>query len=541
MAATALRRYIPDSDVLGSAASRVQGGALRVSLVPPTWLDQANFRRTVFTLRSEARDDWYRDPWNWQEYEYLQATDWAAVVARLRKPMAASSISPVTVPKENFGMRPAILLDIIDRVAYQAAVDCVSVDVIGSLGPDTYGWRLLPKRLAPGQYANNEFQWKMYRARLLGLAEQSGLGMKVDVGSFFASIDTEMLLDTLRERTDSPAADRIADLIRSWRGQYGHVGLPQRSTASSVLANAYLMSLDEQLARTLGVAPRTRVVMSQPSRHKYVRWMDDIWMFDESEELLRRTQVSIQEDLNSKRLSLNSGKTKLLAGEELIAEVRKSHNSAAEFALRNDNTGPLEELIDRLIEDQERADSSSLKFVARRMRRVKSRYRIADLLASAPRMPHGAWAFAKLFRESVPSSEMQDWVCSYAGGGWNTFQWSLGQYFYSIPARRIPGKRIRDLAVEVVSAGTSDVTVTSAAASRLAGWEADLCVDTCQSRLATEEDPHIRRVLVLAALSAGIDGRTALSHLDAHEEGYVTRKMLEHRDCAPIPLPRYLN
>ena len=161
----------------------------------PTWIDRVDFARSVDTLRLEARQDWYRDPWNWEEYNYLRSSKWISAVARLRKPMAASSISPIVVPKENFGMRPAVLLDIVDRVCYQVAVDSVSVELAAGMQHDVYGWRLTPTSPIAGRYARNDYQWKNYRGRLGALALEYGLGLKTDISSFFASIDVDLLIE----------------------------------------------------------------------------------------------------------------------------------------------------------------------------------------------------------------------------------------------------------------------------------------------------------------------------------------------------------
>ena len=67
------------------------------------------------------------------------------------------------VPKENWGSRPAVVLDLMDRLVYQALVDRVSVRLIGGLDPNVYGWRLPALNLKIGVYSHNKRQWEVSR------------------------------------------------------------------------------------------------------------------------------------------------------------------------------------------------------------------------------------------------------------------------------------------------------------------------------------------------------------------------------------------
>ena len=105
-----------------------------------------------------------------------------------------------------------------------------------------------------------------------------------------------------------------------------------------------------ELVSTLGQAAKKLTANgTQPANNMFARWMDDIWVFSESEASLRRSQVLIQEKLNALRLSLNSAETKIYAGAELLDHVSKVENSAVDSALGFADSGPLELLIDRIL------------------------------------------------------------------------------------------------------------------------------------------------------------------------------------------------
>lgn len=505
------------------------------------WIEAIDFDRTLSTLREEARQDWYRDPWAWAEYGYLKQTRWSAVIARLRKALAARSLTTIVVPKENFGSRPAVVLDILDRICYQASVDYISPDLIGSLLDDVFGWRLYSGAPFRGHYARNDFQWDYYRQRLGELAGHYDVGLKTDVSSFFASLDAEMLVNRVQNQVRGPAVSRLSELLFSWRDHHNHVGIPQRSTASSVLANFYLMPLDDFLADHLGPGPSgISISLAQRGSDKFTRWMDDIWAFGFDEATLRACQVGQQELLHAFHLALNTVKTKIYSGSELVNVVMKIENSAIDEDLVDGGSERLEELIDRLIDEREGADRSAVRFASVRMRDHDIDYRVRDLLEVAPMMPHAAWPLAQLFRRFLPSSEMQAWIREFSVSPWNLYQWTLSQYLFSVPASRRPGRITRELYASLSNDSGSRLALTAAAISRLSAWDPDLTIDIARARMDWEDDVHIRRVLALAAVNAGEKQKRVRTWLSTHEECYLTLAMLEERHFRAIPLPAYL-
>ena len=107
-------------------------------------------------------------------------------------------------------------------------------------------------------------------------------------------------------------------------------GLPQRSWASSVLANMYLMALDEVLdahAESVTLWP------AEGERRSWVRWMDDIWLFGSDAGRLRQAQLQIESSLRSLQLHMNTGKTQLLEGDDVAVEALRVEHSAVDGAL----------------------------------------------------------------------------------------------------------------------------------------------------------------------------------------------------------------
>src|SRR5690606_34071740 len=133
-----------------------------------------------------------------------------------------------------------------------------------------------PKEPKPGRYARNDYQWDSFTSSLSNLAGAFDYALKTDVVSFFASVDLDVMADTIHDRAGGGAPqDRLLDMLHGWDRIPGRGGLPQRSFASAVLANAYLKPVDDLLAHHGAVSGWW--AMWAPSGAA-CRWMDDVWL-----------------------------------------------------------------------------------------------------------------------------------------------------------------------------------------------------------------------------------------------------------------------
>src|SRR5687768_9109591 len=173
-------------------------------MVPIDWLAVVDAPRALKNVRVDMLGDWYLDPWGWPEMAWIVTKEPKRLADWLKGSRARPAL-PIDVLKENFAVRPAMVLDPIDRLGYQALVDRVSLKAIGGMAPWAYGWRLPRKSPKTGEYMNNSVEWGYYRHRLGLLVVQHLHGLTTDVTSFFASIDTRRLLDDLRVQVGANA------------------------------------------------------------------------------------------------------------------------------------------------------------------------------------------------------------------------------------------------------------------------------------------------------------------------------------------------
>src|ERR671918_1635821 len=151
------------------------------------WAMALDLERAVGNLRTEMPGDWHQDPWGWPELGYLLKKE-PSLAYQHCGARGAQQAALLDVPKENWGTRPAVILDIADRLVYQALVDKVSLDLIGDLSPNAFGWRLPAVAPKAGTYSHNNKQWDGYTGHFKRLGSWYTVALRTDLVSFFASI-----------------------------------------------------------------------------------------------------------------------------------------------------------------------------------------------------------------------------------------------------------------------------------------------------------------------------------------------------------------
>lgn len=490
------------------------------------WSKALDLDRAVANLRIEMIGDWHQDPWGWPELGFLSKKDPKQVWDNCQ---AKGTLEPalVDVPKENWGTRPAVVLDITDRLTYQALVDRLSVDLIGKMSPNAFGWRLPALTPQAGVYSHNNKQWDGYRGHLSLLAGWHSVALKSDLVSCFASMPADQVQEAIQDRCSTSAlSTRLCGMVAGFALTPERSGLPQRSTASSVLANMFLAPLDDVLLHHSTAMPV--MFTSKVRYHSFARWMDDIWLFGHDAAAARRAQMDLQSAAQSIGMNLNSAKTDVLEGPEVAEQALEVEHSAVDDAIgKRDDFQPLEELIDRLLSHPEKANRTSVKFAAKRMRENHVHYRVQDLVQAANRMPHAADAWSRLFKEAFTHSSMQDWYLDYASSDWATHEWSVAHYGRMFPSTKPVRKPLREYFAAAIRDANTTLPLLSVACQRLASWDPAEARAACRDAYRKAGSPHARRVLALTALGVGETRTKVRTWLQADKENAPTLAMLE--------------
>jgi hypothetical protein len=514
------------------------------------WIANLDFERALATVESEFYGDWFRDPWGWPELRWMVKRGRHHLEDGARR-TGVGSFAPIDVAKENFGTRPAIVMDPIDRLVYQALVDEISLGAIGDLRPTAFGWRLKRDDPKKGVYSPNATEHEGFRNHIQTYGGFWGAsGLKTDIVSFFANINIERLVDlVITSSRNTAPVKRLANMLHSWDASPARNGLPQRSTASAVLANLYLKPLDDLLlASDATLQKKAKPKGKQPTIGRLLRdmfrrlnagsasrWMDDIWVFGRDPGKLREHQIEIQIVLRELGLDMNIAKTDVLEGAELHSEVLELEYSAVEGAMLGDpkDFQPLDGLVEKLVGNPEHSTRSAFKFALRRMRDHAHYSQVDSLIGIAERAPHAADALARVFRDSGRYRDLYSWYLRYRRGAWSALDWSAAQFGTMFPSNRVR-KGLAEHFAEVVATPGGSLAMTSLAAERLAAKDPDQYRSAIRASLRASPTPLERRTLALAALACGEERTYLRLALKDHRENAPLLEFLEDRAFKPL-------
>lgn len=502
------------------------------------WEDATAFDQALKNVRKDSFGDWYRDPWGWPEADWVVEDAPEILIARLNDTGIRRSV-PIDVPKEGFVARPAVILDLVDRLMYQALVDSISVKLIGDLPQFVYGWRLWTRDPQKGRYAPNSQQWARYRHRLKKLSENKSFGLATDIVSFFRSIPIDSVNEEIRRTVRRNAVvDRLTEFLKSSQTIPSRGGLLQRCLASSALAQFYLRQVDDLLlSHSTGRASRSR-----GHEVEVCRWMDDVWLFCDNRHCLRRIQLEFQQCLSELGLHINAGKTRLYEHDDLKRHVKEYENSAADQGLESEgrDTMPLEEIIETILYDPELAPRTKIRFATSRMRKHKIFNHVGSFADLAHRLPHGADHLARLFRDSEAWRDLSDWYSEVAWRFQDDLPWVSYQLATMFPSSGEPSRRVIDYFADGLSSGDLPEIMVPVAAERLSAWDSDNARLVLQEavRLGRYESPFACRSLAFAGLAAGVPRLTIQRMLGQFQETIIVRQFLDARNFKPAQVSR---
>jgi hypothetical protein len=498
------------------------------------WADVLDVKRAVGTARSEMFGDWIRDPWSWPELQYLEAEP-SLLVDRLNA--GRTRFERLAVPKINFGTRPAVVQDPVDRVAYHAVVNSISQRVAGDLAPFVRGWRLSRTDPKPGVYLKNQQEWLGFIADRRSAAEEHDTVLASDITNFFGSIDPERLRELVVRKAGRILPGKALDgMISTFNALPDRSGIPQRSVASSVLANAFLGPVDDLLHRYAALQSA-----------EVIRWMDDVWVFGGGHEQLRCLQMDLQDELRNLGLEINLGKTLIREGHEtreLVAlnDLERDPPIQLEAAsgmpyVSGHNETDLDRQFEILIERPELADRTAIRYVCRRAWDYDRLDLIPQLVEVAPRAPQGADHFSRLFARSGHWRDLPGWYVDQARApvGLARLPWPIAQLGTMFPSVEVV-EPVAELFGSVLERTKNPpIELLAVAAHRLARWaEADARV-LLRGIGAESDSPLCRRTAAIALHNLGDDRARIARMLSEFEENGATKALLE--SCGGKALP----
>jgi hypothetical protein len=254
----------------------------------------------------------------------------------------------MTAPKQRVLIRPVHLLDPIDSIVYTG--------LVFRLAPSIEARRAVyqSERVHSFHYnaeaAGEETltsNWDAHRVRLSARCEEFTYMATTDIVDFFPRVYLHRLQNSLDALTgDRNGVDALMRIVQGWSGGTSY-GIPTGPLASNLLAEALLVEVDEYLLSC---------------DVEFVRWVDDYFIFGDSEENVIAGMFRLGERLDQTQgLSLNSAKTRLQRASSYAKDVLNRADPVEEWrqSIVNDILGGVswynETAIEQLTEEQREA------------------------------------------------------------------------------------------------------------------------------------------------------------------------------------------
>ena len=474
-------------------------------------------------VRVDVENDWYRDPWQWPELNWLSDRGHEHIVERLRSGESGDVVR-VDVPKSGSSTRPASILDIVDRIAYQAIVDHLSPFLISDTPRWVYGWRLPRNGASDRGYLSNIKEWNEFRQQLKLCAEESSYGVHLDVREFFSSLDIDLLLTQLaRKCRQSSLLDRLHVFYHAWRVRSGRSGIPQRCLASSVVAQGYLQPVDEVLDTIHRVTPGFRPL----------RWMDDIYLFSDDESRLRRIAHEIEASLEQLGLALNPEKTRFVELGDSDHEEILGLDLYGELESSDDPVKKMTEVFGEFLDHAEQFSRTDIRILLNRLRSV-SKSVFQEVAAQFHDLSYAADMIARELLSTGQWQDHEEWYVNYAAKRFAPSDWSVAAWGEMFPP--MPGGKT--LAAECFSRKISEARQTiliPLASHRLSRWIGDSSINCLRDGAENASCPFELRAISLAATSSRVEKDEMKSWLSAFPENEVLLEALSEARFKRIP------
>lgn len=488
------------SSLVKSLKRRLDRAAFTLSRQDRYALPEIDVNRARENVIHDARQDWFQDPWDWPEMKRVKESD----VFQCLEGRKFGWTFAMDVPKASDGVRPAIIVNPQDRIAFQCLADELSLGITNELPHWVYGWRVCRTSPAKGVYEENATEWKSFKHQIASYSKTYSFVLRVDVRSFFESVDTEKLLsDVGRFYRRGDTLGRLARYFDDFKSRRNGGGLPQRCLASSIFAHVPLRGVDRYL--------RLMESSKEADRIAPLRWMDDIWLFGNSEARLRSVSAEIEVALDRQGLGLNPNKTILdecgEANGTLLADISGAGDEDAEsreaFAQR------LLEIVDSIGETPRSDINFLLKYKGVEKKEVDDSLLSKLRTLTLDRVNHAADRVAMFLCKHSAWHRHLPWYMDLVRRQADTHSWTVaawGNMFPEVLDSSTEATSIRGFFKDRLADGIQRSLVPLVAHRTVAWNDQKGAVDPLFSYLArngSTDDAFVVRSVALAAKQAG--------------------------------------
>ena len=264
-----------------------------------------DLNKAIEWVRTDMNDDWFYDS---LQYIDLLSSDY--LFAELgdyfyKTTYKATKAEKFYIPKNNFTLREAYILPLIDRIIYIAIAGELGELIEDSLIPNVFASRY-NKLHSNNLLINGVEQWIKMKYKISEEINSKEGGefkfnciLQVDVLNYYDNIDKKLLVEKLKRIATNQNHLNLINLLDTFLSSYSEksTGLPQNNDASALFSTFYLNQVDTFIHN---------------HTQSYYRFADDIKILCTDKYEARKYLVLLEKELKRCQLSVNSQKTKII-------------------------------------------------------------------------------------------------------------------------------------------------------------------------------------------------------------------------------------
>ncbi|MFE4514870.1 RNA-directed DNA polymerase [Kitasatospora sp. NPDC056783] len=430
----------------------------------------------------------------------------------------------IDLPKNFVAVRPIARLSVHDRLVYDTLVFMIAHLIERQLRPSVFSARWGNRGKDFWAPINS---WVEMQRRGVQLMETAPFRLaRTDVVSFYEHIDLGTLeIDIRSSGASSWIADRLYQYLERFQSSSHAWGIPQGPDASAILANLYLLPVDEFLHRQ-GMA--------------YLRYSDDMMIFDTDREALRNVIHEINSILRSRRLTMSASKTAIYEHGEAFRQLEDLEKDAINYGIEVNEEGAGERLYKLFTEAAHgKQRDRDVKFSLFRMGKIGDGRGVSWVTANLKESHHLA-GYLLPYLEKFPTerAEVERAIISTLRAISEHRYDHLEQKLLEAATRQeINSVSIRDAAWQILE-NKNKTSLPREFAARYIGRVSSVADGQLLRKMyENEADVNVRRALLVAMYEARSISRTLLRNLSDSQSSlsWVSRYLLKD---PLVPLPR---
>jgi excisionase family DNA binding protein len=506
-------------------------------LVDPAALDSPSVKRKRKSAQREPEYDFQ------VAFTHVQSTDlseaWVPDVLRFRDQTdnrdlvieeARQRISDhgflpprrLDVPKTPFSNRPGVLLDLPDRVAYQAVVETFADKIEAALAETVYSSRLSDDPKYFLQHGSK--RWVKFEQDVEDRAKRDFKWVaQTDISSYFEHVLHQRLFDELSHLGVGGSPLRtLREMLSRWSLVPG-MGLPQGPNASRVIGNFYFVQVDEIMLE---------------AGYTYYRYMDDVRILTQSKAEAVAGVRLFEQACRGRGLTPSSAKTNVLSMEDYVRLCADPDTDIASYLFDRGGLPKARIELKRVLKkalDDRGVSHRKARFSIWRLARIRESTVLGQVLENLEVLAPVASVVAAYLKHFVSRSTAHSRIAAFLSDPTRSYSSFLRSWVYSamLECKKVP-EPWRRLAEQDARNRNNQNYLRAVAVCVLARARTPRDLNWIRSELEMEHDPVMRRGYIVAlAYGGGLDRSTANAATRSDAVLAVTVNWLKGRTRLP--------